>query len=597
MELGDFRAIWFCDFEFYAPAGERPLVRCMVAKELHSARMIRLWADELGSEPPFDTGKEALFIAFFASAELGCFRSLGWNTPYWVLDFYPEMRNLTNGMTYPGLGRVRSLLSTLSFFGLRSMEHEDKKAMRDLIMEDRSNASYSRAEQKSILDYCQTDVDALESLFKPITHRILRNRGDLDRALLRGRYMDAVAEMEYRGVPIDVERLELIRKNWNDIKLQLIEKVDSNFGVFDGVTFKQARFIEWLQREKIPWPETAQGRPALDNDTFRQMAKAHPQVAALHELRHSLGQLRLNDLSVGKDGRNRCLISPFGTNTGRNTPSNSRYIFGPSRWIRGLIKPESGKALAYIDFGSQEIAIAAKLSSDLKMQHAYISGDPYMSFAIQAGLAPKGAMKATHKEIRNRCKSAVLGMSYGMREHSMAQRLGGPIIGARHLIEAHELTYRIYWRWVQGVVDHAMLHNRLYTTFGWQIQMGSEVNPRSVQNFPMQANGAEMLRLALIMAMEAGIQICAPIHDAILIESDIETIDKDILRMQEIMRRAGSIVLDGFNIRSDVDRVIYPERYMDDGGSTMWNLVMDACGLDGKERTEICDEAVMRTVT
>ncbi len=391
MELGDFREIWFCDFEFYAPAGERPLVRCMVAMELHSKRVIRLWADELGPEPPFNTGKDALFIAFFASAELGCFRSLCWVSPYWILDFYPEIRNLTNGMSYPGIGRVRSLLDTLSFFGLRRMQHEDKKAMRDLIMEDRENSSYSRTERKAIVDYCQTDVEALESLFKPFTGRILRRPGDLDRALLRGRYMDAVAEMEHRGVPIDVDLLKPLRESWDGIRLKLIEKIDHAFGVFDGLTFKQARFIEWLKREGIPWPATATGKPALDNDTFRQMAKAFPQVAPLHELRHSLGQLRLNDLSVGKDGRNRCLLSPFGANTSRHTPSNSQFIFGPSRWLRGLIKPGPGKALAYIDFSSQEIAIAAKLSNDLKMQRAYTTGDPYMSFAIQAGLAPEGA--------------------------------------------------------------------------------------------------------------------------------------------------------------------------------------------------------------
>jgi len=588
MELGDFREIWFCDFEFYAPAGERPLVRCMVARELHSKRLIKLWADGLGPEPPFNTGKDALFIAFFASAELGCFRSLGWDSPYWVLDFYPEIRNLTNGMTYPGIGRIRSLLSTLSFFGLRRIQHEDKKAMRDLVMEDRCNGSYSLQDRRAILDYCQTDVDALASLFSPITQRIVRRPGDLDRALLRGRSMDAVAEMEFRGIPIDVDLLRQLRQSWDDIRLQLIAKIDPAFGVFDGMTFKQAKFIEWLRREKIPWPETATGKPALDNATFRQMAKAYPQVAPLHELRHSLGQLRLNELSVGSDGRNRCLLSPFGANTSRHTPSNSKFIFGPSRWIRGLIKPEPGKALAYIDFASQEIAIAAKLSSDLKMQRAYTSGDPYLSFAVQAGLAPAGATKATHKPTRDRCKSAVLGLSYGMREHSLAQRVGGPTIAARHLIEAHEETYRIFWRWSQGVVDHAMLHNQLHTTFGWQITMNGEVNPRSVQNFPMQANGAEMLRLAAIMAMEAGIQICAPIHDAILIESSIDCIDIDVKRMQAIMQQAGQIVLDGFAIRSDADKVIYPDRYMDGSGREMWDRVMEVCNFDDKSTQVRC---------
>jgi hypothetical protein len=564
MELGDFREIWFCDFEFYAPAGERPLVRCMVARELFSNKVIKLWADQLGSEPPFNTGKDALFVAFYASAELGCFRSLGWDSPYWILDFYPEIRNLTNGMTYPGIGRVRSLLSTLAFFGLRRMQHEGKKAMRDLVMEDRCNSTYSQQDRRAILDYCQTDVDALESLFRPITQRIVRRPGDLDRALLRGRSMDAVAEMEFRGIPIDVDLLEQLRGLWGDIRLQLIQEIDPDFGVFDGMTFKQSKFIEWLQRGGIPWPATATGKPALDDATFRQMAKAFPQVAPLHELRHSLGQLRLNNLSVGSDGRNRCLLSPFGANTSRHTPSNSSFIFGPSRWIRGLIKPEPGKALAYIDFSSQEVAIAAKLSSDLKMQRAYASGDPYLSFAIQAGLAPAGATKATHKPIRDRCKSAVLGLSYGMREHSLAQRIGGPTIAARHI------------------------HNRLHTTFGWQIAINGEVNPRSMQNFPMQANGAEMLRLAAIMAMEAGIQICAPIHDAILIESDIECIDTDVKRMQAIMQRAGQIVLDGFVIRSDVDKVRYPDRYMDGSGKEMWDRVMDVCDFDDKSTRVTC---------
>ena len=66
----------------------------------------------------------------------------------------------------------------------------------------------------------------------------------------------------------------------------------------------------------------------------------------LRQLRTTLGQLRLNDLAVGSDGHNRCLLSPFRSETGRNQPSNSRFIFGPSRWIRGLIRPPQGYGLA-----------------------------------------------------------------------------------------------------------------------------------------------------------------------------------------------------------------------------------------------------------
>ena len=41
----------------------------------------------------------------------------------------------------------------------------------------------------------------------------------------------------------------------------------------------------------------------------------------------------------------------------------------------------------------------------------------------------------------------------------------------------------------------------------------------------MQANGSEMLRIVCILMMEAGIRVCAPVHDAVLIEAPLEELD------------------------------------------------------------------------
>ena len=125
---------------------------------------------------------------------------------------------------------------------------------------------------------------------------------------------------------------------------------------------------------------------------------------AIRELRHTLGQLRLNALAVGADGRNRCLLSAFQARTGRNQPSNSRYIFGPSCWLRGLIKPERGRAVAYVDWSQQEFGIAAALSGDGAMMEAYSSGDPYLTFAKQAGAVPADATKQSHPHKRGQLK-------------------------------------------------------------------------------------------------------------------------------------------------------------------------------------------------
>ena len=101
-----------------------------------------------------------------------------------------------------------------------------------------------------------------------------------------------------------------------------------------------------------------------------------------------LGEMRLADLAVGPDGRNRTLLSPFGTKTGRNAPSSSRFVFGPATWIRFLIRPTPGRAVAYVDYRCQEIAIAAAMSGDERLIEAVRSGDPYLAFAKTASLAP-----------------------------------------------------------------------------------------------------------------------------------------------------------------------------------------------------------------
>ena len=63
---------------------------------------------------------------------------------------------------------------------------------------------------------------------------------------------------------------------------------------------------------------------------------------------------------------------------GANQPSNSKFVFGPATWLRGLIRPESGMSIAYIDYEQQEFAIGAALSNDPAMTEAYRTGDPYL---------------------------------------------------------------------------------------------------------------------------------------------------------------------------------------------------------------------------
>ena len=559
-----FPEIWAVDFEFGSDPGENPEPVCLVAWELRSGRRLRLWRHEFGAAPPYATGPDVLFVAYYASAEIGCHLALGWPVPQRVLDLFTEFRNQTNGIpTVSGAG----LLGALAHYGLDGIGTIEKDEMRDLILR---GGPWTDAEQEAILDYCESDVEALARLLPAMLPTI-----DLPRALLRGRYMAAAARMERNGVPIDADTLKLLRLHWSDIQDQLIAEVDRDYGIYEGRTFKVDRFAELLTRSNIPWPRLDSGRLDLSDDTFREMARAYPMVAPLRELEVALSQMRLSDLAVGQDGRNRTMLSAFRSRTGRNQPSNTKFIFGPSVWLRGLIKPPSGFGIAYIDWEQQEFGIAAALSGDPLMMDAYRSGDPYLAFAKQAGAAPASATKATHKAIRDQFKSTVLAVQYGMGADALGQRIGQPPIRARELLRLHRETYRVFWRWSEAAVDYAMLSSRLHTVFGWRVQVPPISNPRSLSNFPMQANGAEMLRLACCLATERGIEVCAPVHDAVLISAPLDRLDADVARMQDAMREASRIVLDGFELGTDAKINRYPDRYMDDRGATMWERVME----------------------
>jgi DNA polymerase family A len=713
-----YREVWAVDFEFFASSGERPTPLCVVARELLTGRLLRRWLDGATPCPPLvPTGPDSLMVAYYASAEMGCFLALDWPFPARLLDLYAEFRALTCGRAVPCGHGLLGALAACGIDGLAAVEKEDMQQLAQ------RGGPYTAAERDVLLAYCQTDVDALARLLPAMLPYL-----DLPRALLRGRYMQAAARMEWTGVPCDVETLTELRTQWDVIRQRLALEVNRTCGVFvptgtvldpqsrmgaavlrtaaargvdpyhlaaavdhvwqevrllyhetlharqearkrtgltpaqmtrwenaghdsaswpglddmaaalaeelpalglgsalssgggappdyggqlwellrnaddrfpqrddpallqraadlvaadpegeawEGpMTFSTRRFEAYLARHDIPWPRLSGGALALDDNTFREMARAHPgEIGPIREVRHALSQLKLNDLAVGQDGRNRCLLSAFRSRTGRNQPSNSASIFGPSCWLRSLIQPEPGQAVAYVDWSQQELAIAAALSQDQAMMDAYQSGDFYLAFAQMAGAAPPEATKETYAVIREQFKVVSLGVLYGLSEQGIARRLGVPLCHGRLLLQHHKEVFRTFWAWADLVEMQGMLGGSLRTVFGWPVHAETGVNPRSLRNFPMQANGAEMLRLACCLATERGIHVCAPVHDALLVEASEDTIDTVVVQTQAAMEAASALVLPGFPLRTEATIVRYPERYQDPRGVQMWETV------------------------
>jgi hypothetical protein len=356
----------------------------------------------------------------------------------------------------------------------------------------------------------------------------------------------------------------------------------------NGWHWNLARFDEWTRSEGIVWPRKEEtGKLDMRRRTFESMAKAYPQVEPLRQLRYIRDKLRTIQLSVGHDARNRTVLWPFSSKTSRTQPKAKHWIFSPSVWLRFLIKPEPGKALAYIDYSSMEFLAAAGLSNghtgpNNPMLDLYRSGDPYLNFGKIIGYIPPDATRETPgvEVIRERLKVLCLGVQYGMQTSTLATRLGVSEIEAREMLLHHRGLFSQYWHWSEDWLHHSLNSGTMRTVFGWECATGiAEFNERSIRNWPVQANCADLFRLAYVWGSRHGLTLIAPVHDAVLLESSEDRIEADVALMQEIMRRASRVILnpaaDGtIELRTDFKIIRHPGRYTDKRGTELWETVL-----------------------
>jgi DNA polymerase-1 len=576
-----FREIWVVDFEYYPGAGTANNGRegdqitplCLVALEMRSGRIVRQWQDEFGPFPPYRLDGDALFVSYMLSADLGCHIALDWGQPACALDPYVEFRHYTNDGTLKSGDRDKgfySLDGALRYFCEDGIDTAHKIEMRDKILRGPPFAAEERAQ---ILRYCEDDVHALARLVEHIAPTIR----SLPHALMRAKFMWAVAQQERRGISLDLPFLDRARTNWDAMKLDLVAEMDRPFGIYeieDGKPhWRRHLFVDYVKRNSMSWPAYADGSLDERDQTFREMEGRYPHIGPLRELRYTQSKLRLNDLSVGNDARNRCLLGPFGSKTGRNQPSNAKYIFGPAKWLRFLITPPPGRVLIHRDYCQQEVQIAAIVSGDAELLSACQSGDVYLGIAKLLGFAPEDATPETHKPVRTMFKTVVLGIQYGLGARSLALRTGISLFEAAEILARLRARFRTFEAYAQAVVDRAGLVLEIGTPFDWLMQCPPGINPRTVRNFPIQSTGAEILHVACILAERRGIEIVAPVHDAFLAETDLDRADEMSAALDQVMRDASAVVLQGYELRTDKQIIRPGARFHDDRGVEMWDTV------------------------
>jgi DNA polymerase-1 len=586
---GHFTTINVSDFEFEIDDDGLPYVLCMVVyvlnENLQHVRTIRMWRGDFDSKPPFDIGPNALFVAYSAWAEMSCFKQLGWKFPVYIYDLHTAFLAASNILLPYNPDEVRKrqrkrLPDACRAYGVEGWEQINKETMAQDIGEGR----WRDYGQDLVFEYCEEDVKKSAELFIKLLrrgHNRLQNPS-VEHVLHWSNYSaKVVAQIQAKGMPIDMPLWNLVQENKAAIIAALVGKFDFSQGTTEHPIYtlegewSYERFECWLiSIGVVAWPRLESGRLSIDGDAFKLMYHV-PGIEELHALRDSLGVILRAKLPIGRDGRNRPSLFPFCTATGRN--AHAKSLFNAHASVRSFMVFPEDKIGVYLDWRTQEVGVAAALSGDEALMADYRRGDIYYGLAKLCGQTfglDQKQWKKLKSDVRQRMKALQLGVNYGMGVPSLAKGLDRHPLIASTIIELHKQKHSRYWEWRANMVQQAMLNRKTETVFGWPLYISNSPNKRTLYNFPMQGNGAEMLRLAAWRLCEAGIVPSMLIHDGTLLEVHNKEQIADAI---EIMKAAGRDVCDGFEIGVDVDQMLeHGARYRDKRpvAQKMWDTIM-----------------------
>jgi hypothetical protein len=584
-----FKRIFVLDAEYQKPDGEKTRPVCLVVIELYSEQVYEIFFDRRQA-CPVEWREDDLVIGYNLAAECGVFIAAGWPFPPNMIDLYFEHLREMNGAKKTGrisdfllLTSPAKLITALRLIGRDDLIHHDKDGEREYVIEYGTRAPdevSTEVHRRRILDYCRTDVAATTALIPAFLSLV-----NIDQALVRGKFSIAVAYFEQNGLPVDVPTLEAIKRRRKALVLDLIRQTETThgYGSFKrGGVFGAKGFGSYIERKgwSKSWPRTPAGGFKHDEETLKSMAAVHPELEPLRLLLRTITHLRSNRIQAGSDGRSRPSVWPFLQAAGRCNPRGD-CILGQTSWFRHLLKPEPGHALISVDVTAEEYALAGALSGDPRMIGTYRSGEcQHLAIPKSTGAVPWNATKKSHPDERALYKTVAIATQYGISGVTLSDRLqlGSPM-EAEMMIADHYNAYPVYWAWSEEGIAQAYRDGFIESPLGWRLWTGQKTKRNSLLNFPAQSAGADVLRMACILAVDRGLgpYLCYPHHDAIYAHCPIEIAQDVGDALAECFRQAGKIVCgDALELRCDQPEItVYPNRYKPENGGDVWAMVQE----------------------
>ena len=529
---------WEKDAAYYVPVGHSgPLsgVQLTAAEALHELESV------LGSDSPGKTGHNLKF-------QWVVLKRHGIELKGMAFDPMLASYLLDPGKQTHGLERIAG-----EYLGEAISSHEDMTGR------GKGQLSFADIDVERAADYACCDA---ETSFRvvPAMRKSLEESGAKELYELVELPLTAVlAEMEYRGILVDFEKLEVLSLEFEkalDRKAALIYELAGE--EFNIQSPKQLGYI-LFEKLRLPVLKKTKSGPSTDISVLEELAAENQMAAEILSYR-TLSKLKgtyadaLPRLVHPETGRIHTSFNQTVTATGRLSSSNPNLQNIPIRTdegkkIREAFIAAPGNVLMSADYSQIELRVLAHYSGDESLMESFRNDeDVHTRTAAEIFGVANGVVSA---EMRRQAKMINFGLAYGMSPFGLAQRLRISTKIAKAAIDRYFERYRGVRKFIDEVVVKARDLGYAETLLGRrraipELQSRNhtirQLGERLAINTPIQGTSADLIKKAMIdihLALKHGAfgaEMLLQVHDELLFEvprEETQTVRKMIQRAME----------------------------------------------------------------
>jgi len=467
-------------------------------------------------------------------------------------------------LLHPG-GRNHSL----DDLAMRYLNHTNTK-IGELIGTGKNQRRMDEVEVERVARYAAEDADVPLRLRGMLDHR-LREQQLLELfAEVEIPLIEALAEMEYNGIRIDVTRLKELSGEYGERMGRLEGEIHDLAGhPFNIASPRQLADV--LFRELgLPVVKKIKSGASTDVEVLAELAPRHPLPAKIVEYRQyaKLRGTYVDALPELVHPQTRRIHTSFGqvvTATGRlssNEPNlqNIPVRTQEGREIRSAFLPgEDGWELLTADYSQIELRVLAHFSQDETLLAAFAADeDIHARVASQVCDVP---LDEVTRQMRRRAKAINFGVIYGQSPFGLAKALGIDRDEAAAFIDAYFDRYAGVEAMIERILADGRRKGYVTTISGRRRAIQGIRDPqkrsgklrqrnlseRTAVNTVIQGSAADLIKLAMIRVhrrlRQGGLpaRMLLQIHDELLFETPADQV-QDLARLaREEMSAAGEM--------------------------------------------------------